>query len=290
MAIAAAALFGGGATVGCTASTPPPTTATSASVGIDDAADGLLKHHRYHHHGGVTLFIAMSLDMLGVSPEQKSAVERIRTDLHARMDPARAAEQDLVALLADGLAAANIDAPRVDAALVRVAAAAAAAADATAGALNELHDVLTPPERSALVDKVESHWAVWLKANTEQAGATGPNDCLASLATDLSLTEDQVEKIRLTLGERTRAVPRLDPQEIAAHLSAFGEAFRSASFDAKGLSTSRSVNEHMAGWGAGHLANFVEATSLVLDPNQRAKFVQELREHASHDPSSRGNP
>jgi len=32
---------------------------------------GLMEHHRHHHHGGVTLFIAMSLDTLGVSPNSR---------------------------------------------------------------------------------------------------------------------------------------------------------------------------------------------------------------------------
>jgi Spy/CpxP family protein refolding chaperone len=219
MAIAAAALFGAGVTVGCSASTPPPAAATSASVSADDdAAAGLMEHHRYHHHGGVTLFIAMSLDTLGVSPEQRAAVERIRSDLHARMAPARIAEQDLVTLLADGVATANLDAPKVDTAIVAVSATAAGVHDASVDALSELHNVLTPPERAARVDKVESHWAVWQNANAEGPGTANASDHLAILATDLGLTSDQVEKIRAALGERMRAVPKLDPQEVAAHL------------------------------------------------------------------------
>ena len=150
---------------------PPPATAGRPTAADDDATAGLMEHHRYHHHGGVTLFIAMSLDTLGVSPEQRAAVEKIRTDLHARMEPARAAEQNLMTTLADGLAAANLDTAKVDAAVAQVTAAAAAVHDASADALNELHAVLTPPQRAALVDKVEAHWAVWQKANAEETGA-----------------------------------------------------------------------------------------------------------------------
>ena len=90
------------------------------------------------------------------------------------MEPARAAEQSLLATLADGLAGANLDAARVDAAVAQVSAAAAAVHDASADALNELHAVLTPPERGALVDKVEAHWAVWQKANAEDVGPATP--------------------------------------------------------------------------------------------------------------------
>ena len=60
---------------GKAANSAPAASATSVPAADDDAMAGLLEHHRYHHHGGVTLFIAMSLDTLGVSPEQRVAVE-----------------------------------------------------------------------------------------------------------------------------------------------------------------------------------------------------------------------
>jgi Spy/CpxP family protein refolding chaperone len=173
MTIAAIALCGVGLTLGCragSADVPPPVTAVSTTAATDDVAAGLMEHHRYHHHDGLTLFIEMSLDMLGVSPEQRVAVDKVRADLHARLAPARNAEQNLMTLLADGLGTANIDVARVDAAIVAVAASAAAAHDATVDGLNDLHTVLTAPQRDALVDKVEAHWAVWQRANAEETG------------------------------------------------------------------------------------------------------------------------
>ena len=290
--IIATVLFGALATVGCgggSANTPPPATAARASD-VDDVSAGLMEPHRHHHHGGVTLIIALSLDTLGVSPEQRTAVEKIRGDLHARMEPARVAEQKLAATLADGLAAANLDAASVDAAVAQVAAAAAKVHDASADALNELHAVLTPPERAALVDKVEAHWAVWQEANAEEADRAYPErGQLAMLATNLDLTQDQVNKIRAVLGEGMKAVPRLDPQGIATHLRAFGDAFRSDKFDARLLTTANGANAHLAGWGAARLAHFIEAVSPVLTPDQRTKFAQRLREHAAHNPSNGGN-
>ncbi|HEX3854165.1 MAG TPA: periplasmic heavy metal sensor, partial [Polyangiaceae bacterium] len=141
---------------------------------------GLREHHRYHHHGGVTLFIAMSLDTLGVSPEQRAAVEKIRTDLHAGMQPAVAADQNLVSTLADGLGSSSLDPAKVDAAVARVAAASAAVRAATADALNQLHATLNPAQRAALVDKVESHWAVWQRSNAgEQKKVTADEGHLA---------------------------------------------------------------------------------------------------------------
>ena len=288
MGIVVAVLIGTWGTVGCggsSANTPPPATAAKAADD-DDVTAGLVEHHRYHHHGGVTLLIAMSLDTLGVSPEQKAAVEKIRSDLHARMEPARSAEQKLVAALADGLAAGNLDTTSVDAAVAQVTAAAATVHDASADAVNELHAVLTPPERAALVDKVEAHWAVWQKANSHKADPEHGH--IATLAKYLGLTPDQVDKVRASLDEGLKAVPQLDPQEIATHLRAFGDAFRSEKFDAKVLTTASGANSHLAGWGAARLAHFVEAVSPVLTPDQRTKFAERLREHVAYNPNDRG--
>jgi Spy/CpxP family protein refolding chaperone len=198
--------------------------------------------------------------------------------------------QNLLNTLADGLTAGSFDVAKVDAAVAQVTAAAAGVHDTCVDALNRLHAVLTPPERAALVDKVESHWAVWQKAN---ADATGPanrgGDHLAMLATDVALTTDQVDKIRAGLATRTTA-PRLDPREVATHIRAFGDAFRSETFDARALAATSAANAHLIAWGAAHTAYFVETATPVLTPDQRVQFAQRLREHASHDPSAQGNP
>jgi Spy/CpxP family protein refolding chaperone len=283
-------LFGTLAAVSCggaSANARPPATAASASD-VDEVAAGLTEHHRHHHPGGVTLLIALSLDTLGISPEQRPAVEKIRRDLHARMAPARAAQQRLAAALADGVATAKLDATTVDAAIAEVSTAAATVHDLSTDALNELHAVLTPPERAALVDKVEAHWSVWQKANAEETDPANPEGSrLALLTTDLGLTQNQVDKIRAGLSARMKAVPRLDPQEVATHIQAFGDAFRSEKFDAKALTGANGANAHLAGWGAAHLAHFVEAVSPVLTPDQRAEFARKLGAHTGH--SNGGN-
>jgi Spy/CpxP family protein refolding chaperone len=273
---------------GSTAQKPPPATAASASH--DDVAAGLMEHHRYHHHGGVTLFIAMSLDTLGISPEERTTVDKIRADLHTRMEPARVAEQSLLTSLADGVAAGNIDAAAIDAAVARVSTAAAAVHDASVDALNQLHGVLSPPERAALVDKVEAHWAVWQKANPDETGAgQAEGSGLARLTADLELKSDQVDTIRASLGNGMKDVPRIDAPEIEAHLRAFDTAFRSDTFDAKTLTTAGRANGQLVGWAAAHMARVVESISPVLTPDQRTTLVERLREHAGHDPSVQEN-
>ena len=292
----------GAAGAGCGSSTPAPTTGAGGGPDSvspagtvaeeDDATSAELKaHHRHHHHGGFAMFILMAADTVGVTPEQQAAVDKIKGDLHAKMGPAHDAEKALLLTLADGVAAGNIDTAKVDAAVAQVTAVAGQVHAATGEAVNQLHAVLRAEQRAALVDKVEAHWAVWQKANAEEPGPTYPNDGhVATLALKLGLSATQVDTIRAGLGDRAKPLPRLDPQEIATHLRAFGDAFRGDTFDAKALATASTANEHMVGWGAAHMARFVETISPVLTPDQRAKFAQSLREHATHNPSAQGNP
>ena len=234
---------GGGASATGTAVAP---TSTQAD---DEAAADVTEHHRHHHHGGVAMFIAMSLDTLGTSPDQHAAVERIQADLFARMEPARAAEQAVLETLADGIATGTIDAAKVNAALAQLATASSGVHDAVADALNQLHAALTPDERAALVDKVSAHWAIWQRANDDSPPAAsadaagGQGGHIHVLAGELGLTPDQVEKIRAGVAAGTKDSPvKPDPQKIEAHLQAFGAAFRGDAFDAKTLTTGGPAN------------------------------------------------
>ena len=269
---------------GChaTASGPPPATAATVAANDDESA-ALMEHHRYHH-GGVARFIAMSLDTIGVSPEQRSAIEKIQADLRVETQPVHEAQRDLLVTLADGLGDAGFDAAKIDAAVSRVSLAATGVHDAAAKTLNELHDALTPAQRAALVDKVEAHWTVW---RDENDGDTAPlvrpdRGHLAALTNELGLTPDQVEKIRARLADSGKAAPPLDRQEVTAQLRAFGGAFCADAFDARTFATKLPTDTRLVGWGAGHLARIVETMSPILTPAQRATFAQTLREHAGH--------
>jgi Spy/CpxP family protein refolding chaperone len=278
------------AATGCAAkaaNTPPPATAATLD---DDAVAGLLEHHRYHHHGGVTLFIAMSLETLGVSPEQRDVVEKVRDNLHANMEAARKAEQVLVTTLADGLKASRFDGPRVDEAVVKVTVAASQVDAASADALNQLHATLTPQQRDALMDKVEAHWTVWKRANvgeTEPADRAGSR--LATLEADLTLTPEQETKIRAALADDLKSVPPMDQQRVSAHLRAFGDAFRAANFDARTMKTGQAADEQLVRWGAVHLVHMIESMSPVLTADQRAELADRLNGHGNHDADEKGS-
>ena len=271
-------------------SAPPPATPPTASAAEvptaspedDQSSADLGEHHRHHHHGGVTMFIAMSLDSLGVSKDQAAAIEKIQGDLFAKMEPAHVAEQNVLNVLADGIAAGTIDGAKVDTAIDGVKAASAGLHEATIDALNQLHAALTPEQRAALVDKVEAHWEVWKKSNGEQEKVGDKPGHLEWLAKDLNLAPDQVEKIRTTFADRVKNHPqKFDPTQVEAHLQEFGTAFKADTFDAKTLLRRQFVNEHLAVWGARRMAHFYQAVDPLLTADQRTKLSAQLKAHAT---------
>jgi Spy/CpxP family protein refolding chaperone len=278
-----ASLVVAGCAGGNAASAPAATATTGSPQEVESVAD-LGELHRHHHHGGVTMFIAMSLDSLGVSPEQAAAIEKIQGDLFAKMEPAHLAEQSVLNVLADGIAAGKIDEAKVGAAIDGVKAASAGLNDVAAQSLNDLHAALTPEQRIALADKVLAHWQVWKMANAqeEKPGDAAHMGQLDWVAQDLNLAPDQVEKIRATFAEKVRSLPqKFDPAQVDAHVQELGTTFKTATFDAKTLQRGPFVNQHLAVWGAWRMASVYEAIDPLLTPDQRKTLAAELKEHAA---------
>jgi Spy/CpxP family protein refolding chaperone len=273
-----------GAALACNhASAPPP--AVPVDV-VDEAADDVTEHDSHHHYGGLAMLVAMSLDTLGIDPAQLPAVDDVRRDLYERMEPARAAERALLQALADGVAADLIDSARVEDALSRLASATTGLSERTATDLSQLHSILRPEQRAALVDKVDAHWTLWQRANGEDpSGAEKRRGRLDKLTIELELTPAQVEKVRAGIEAAREGSRPMAFEEIEARVHAF-EAFRGESFDPTPLA-SDAPSVHLASWGAARMARFFETLSPVLDTDQRSKLAGILRDHASHTEDQR---
>ncbi|HEY1548735.1 MAG TPA: Spy/CpxP family protein refolding chaperone, partial [Kofleriaceae bacterium] len=206
-----------------------------AGMEEDESTTDLMVHHRHHHHGGMAMFIAISLDQINTTPDQKSAIEKIKSDLYAKMEPAREAEKTVLNAVADGIASGQFDQAKLDTSIAEVGTQSGTIHDAIADSLNQLHATLTPPQRQALVDKVQAHFEVWHSANAPEEDKKDGH--LAHLAKELGLTQDQVDKSRAAYEQSISGVPHFDRAEADAHLKAFGEAFASDQFDAKSLPT-----------------------------------------------------
>jgi Spy/CpxP family protein refolding chaperone len=290
---------GAAPTTSATTSAAPTTSAAAPSAmaaaeagapGEDEAADELRDYHRHHHMGGVTMFITMSLDTIGVDAAKKAQITKIQTDLDGKLQPARDAEHALLGVLADGIAAGTIDTAKVDAAVAKLGTASAGLHAASMDAIGQLHDALSAQERQALVDKVKANWEVWQKVNSEEkAGSKEKGTHLDRLAKRLDLTSDQVDKISKALATDAPTTPQNDPKPVDAHVQAFATAFVADKWDPKALNpTNTSSAGHAARWGGARMARFFEAVTPVLTADQRTKLAAHLRERLNDQHAASG--
>jgi Spy/CpxP family protein refolding chaperone len=284
---------GGGAAVASTSAapsavavSPPAPTVAEKPIAADDAVNESLRDYHRHHHGGLTSFISMAIDTLGLDEAKKDAIEKIQTDLRAKTAPARDAENELLATIADGVAAGKLDTAKINAAVEKHGAAATGIHEATADALTQLHDALSPAERAALVDKVKAHWDVWHKVNVDQKPGNKDEQGghLAKLTKLLALTPDQVDKISAALATDAPVTPKTDPKAEEGHIQSFATAFLADKFDPKALAPSATASAgHVARHGGARLVRFYTAVTPVLTPEQRTTLAAEIRERANDD-------
>jgi Spy/CpxP family protein refolding chaperone len=285
--LALAAGFGLSAAAAYAEQKPAAATMRRAAPAEDEAAAELKTHHRHHHHGGIARFIAMSLDTLGTDDAKAPQVDKLHSDLHAQMTPARDAEKNVLATLADGIAAGSVDKVKVDSAIAALDTVADAQREASLNTINELHAVLSPAERAALVEKVRAHWAVSRQVNQDEvAGRRERGGRLANLTKELSLTPHQVNQISAAL-PKAPAGPRGESEsKVETRVQAFSTAFESDSFDAKSVMSSPDPDR--ASRGATRMAHFYETVTPFLTPEQRTKLAEHLREQANYQSVTSG--
>jgi Spy/CpxP family protein refolding chaperone len=251
-----------------------------------EVAEG--QEHREHHHGGALSLVLMSLKDVDLSADQQASADKIRTDLLGKMEPARAAEKDFAGTLADGVAAGSVDRAKTDAAINKLVTQVQGLQDASFAALNQLHAVLTAPQRAKLVDALQTHWEKWKEAHgrDEQDDPQHRSGFLLALVAHLGLSQEQAEKIKANFHDKMKASPQDHAhKEVQDHLQAFATAFKADAFDAKKLGGGKAANGHIARWGATRRARFLEAAAPVLTPDQRTKLAQVIRDHASRPES-----
>jgi len=255
----------------------------------EQLAYDLLLHHR-HHHTGFAGFVFMAVETIGPNSEQEAAIGKINDELKAKMRPFHVANAVVTNLLADGVASGNIDKAKVDAEVAKAALVGTEVYPAVGAALVAIHKLFKPEQRQALVDKVDSNWALWKEANAGEQAADDakPEGCLSHVAKDLSLTHDQVAKFKANLdGEKSASKP-FDVTAEDADMKAFSRAFLTDTFDVHTLPPA-DENAKLLSWGAERMARFYEAMTPVLTPDQRTKVADQLREHA-REPLAEGTP
>ncbi|HZU85715.1 MAG TPA: Spy/CpxP family protein refolding chaperone [Polyangiaceae bacterium] len=225
---------------------------------------------------GVVRLVGDALGDVPLTPSQRADIEKLAADSDAAHAEARAARRELMLAIAAQVEAGAIDRaalqPRIDA----VAAAVARAQPADRAALERLHGLLTPDQRSAFVAALESRW-------NERPAPQGAHP-LRQWARDLNLSGDQRDQIKAALQARLRGGPHegggprawAEARERRAKLL---EAFEKDRFVLDEVAPTQEGAGRAARAGD-WLLGVAEAALPVLTPEQRVVAAQKIRARA----------
>jgi Spy/CpxP family protein refolding chaperone len=229
----------------------------------------LAHHAEGKGHGQRAGLLGQALKLDSLTPEQRTAVGQLVEQRRAARVPVREADARVLTALAQGVEQASVDPQALAPALNAEDHAAAAQTAVERDALNRLHALLTPAQRSQLVDRIE--------AEHSRKDAGGDREPRGAWGGKLGLTPEQKTQIAASLhagGQSeggTKGAHEGEPRQAL-------EGFRGDSFDASGL-----VRVEHRGERAEKLA---EAMVPVLTPAQRGEFAKHLRARAAHESHS----
>jgi Spy/CpxP family protein refolding chaperone len=234
--------------------------------------------HARHDRG----LLRRALQLGSLTPDQRASIEQLSHEQRATRAPVRLADAQLLSTLALQVEQGTIDRQALQPAVQAKENAALSVRTSERGALQKLHDLLTPAQRSELVDAVES----LMDGRPGRDGGAGPRR-LDRIATWLGLTPDQRQQIASNLAAERQAQAQAGTSEGAAHrqkLRTWLEAFRGDSFQvgAMGAPDAQAVMDRIAD----RAEDLLQAAVPVLTPTQRAQLASRLRARAARE--SRG--
>ncbi|HEY4014767.1 MAG TPA: Spy/CpxP family protein refolding chaperone [Polyangiaceae bacterium] len=251
----------------------------------DDASSAQGAHHGHkgHHREGL-IHEALKLDSL--TSAQRTAIEKLVDQKRAASAPVRAADAQVLTALAKQVEQATVDANALAPVLAGETSAATAESAAERDILNQLHGILTPAQRSALVDRIEARAGrmhAWARdagapgaAGSEGFAGRGPH---GPWGHKLGLTAEQKAQIAANLhasGSLDGGFGPGGPGHGARKAAV--ESFRGDTFDGGSLAKV----EHR-----GEMAERLAAAMVpVLTPAQRSALANTLRERAAHETRS----
>jgi len=232
--------------------------------------------HAGRHEG----LIRRALQLDSLTAAQRASIEALAQQLRTTRAPIRLADAQLLTSLAQQVESGAIDRQALGPALQARESAARSARPAERDAIQKLHDILTPAQRSALVDSVES------AAPGVNRDGGGPLRLLDRMAARLGLDPDQRQQIASNLEGERQTHPQSHGGERAAHRQArtgWLESFRSDSFQAAASPPGDGEHEKKAFRVAERVEDLLQAAVPVLTPAQRAEVASRLRARAARE-------
>jgi Spy/CpxP family protein refolding chaperone len=224
--------------------------------------------------------IADALGDVPLTVSQRATIEKMATDAEARHADAHAAHQALALAIAAQVEGGQIDRTALQPKIDALVAAVQRSQPADRAAFEQLHALLTPDQRVAFVDAVQSRVS-------EKMGAMHDKHPLKQWAADLQLTDAQKTQIHDAIKARFQAMaqghdgheapPWAHAHEQGAKLMA---AFKQERFVMDEVSPPKDVAAKAKAM-SDHVLGLAETALPVLTPQQRTIAAQKIRERAA---------
>jgi Spy/CpxP family protein refolding chaperone len=232
-------------------------------------------------HGPVKL-IGEALGDVPMTPSQRAEIEQLATEAEARHATVRAARRDLTVAVAAQVEAGSIDRSALQPKIEAVAGAIGASQPADRAAIERLHAILGPDQRTAFIDALEA------RLHERMSGAigmdaAGPKGRLAHWAQELNLSDAQRDQIKAALAQRFQAAsqehgdrhPWMEAKRRGAKVL---NAFKQDRFVLDEVAPPQNPQEQ-ATRASQFFLGMAEAALPILTPEQRKAAADKLRTH-----------
>jgi Spy/CpxP family protein refolding chaperone len=224
-------------------------------------------------HGGAKHLWQDALDAVDLRPDQKDAVDKLKSDAKERHAPVKAAKGELMMAVADQIEDGDINRCELDSQVEKVAKAMAKARPGDRDAMEKLHSILDPEQRGRFVDALKQGWE-------KHKSKHSPKALVEKMDKDLHLTgkqKENLEQIFTALREIREAEP--GHAEHKERWRKILEAFKGDHFDLDEVAPMGDVMEKSKKKIEGRLWA-AEAVIPVLDEEQRKVVAEKIRDKA----------
>lgn len=263
-------------TEGSTAPQPGETGAGRIGAGTRGQMGGSQAAEEQREHLGPVALIADALSKVGLNEEQRSKIDELGKKVTEKERGVMEARRNFQAALADQLRSGQIDESQLEDEIDALVRAREEASPVLRSALDDLHGILEPQQRTELVDALTS------RMQEQSRDAEGWFD---QFAQDLRLDEDQKTRIREILD---RAKPSVEQDK--DKFKKIFDAFKGEEFEINRVAPMRDVGKRTRERARG-MVSIAKKVSEILKPDQREQLARRLKpQRGAHEPMQPQEP
>lgn len=248
--------------------------ATPAIASADAApVEGLIgTTAQAHSHGSKMRMFDRALEAAVLRPEQRAAVDELKTAAKERHKPVQRAKRELMRTVADQIEEGKIDRCALEPQVDTLASAMLKAKKGDRKDFEKLHGILDEQQRGRFVESLKAQWEEMKRAHSTDA-------MLDKLDRELELTDDQRTRLHEIIdGLKQIREASAERAEYRERWSRILEAFKGDEFDLDAIApVKEDAKERLTRWIDGRLWGG-EVILPVLNEEQRTKLAKLLRE------------